>query len=111
MNDSRLKLLSTVKDILTALDGGSAAARLAGCTPQNMTNALARDRLPPSTFLIFTEELARRSFRAPPHLWGIKPLKKRRPDTRAHITADYARRPGNHARRGARHSSEKSGGK
>jgi hypothetical protein len=78
MIDSRHKLLSTVKDVLTALDGGSAAARIAGCTPQNMTNALARGRLPPSTFLIFADELAARGFRAPPELWGIKPHKRRR---------------------------------
>jgi hypothetical protein len=64
MIDSRHKLLSTVKDVLTALDGGSAAARIAGCTPQNMTNALARGRLPPSTFLIFADELAARLSRA-----------------------------------------------
>jgi hypothetical protein len=111
MIDSRHKLLSTPKAVLSALDGGSAAARLAGCTPQNMTNALARNRLPPSTFLIFTEELARRGFCAPSQLWGIKPLKKRRSNTRTHMTADYAQRSGNRARRGARHSSEESGGK
>jgi hypothetical protein len=76
--DSHRKLLSTLKEVLAALDGGSAAARMAGCTPQNMTNALARGRLPPSTFLIFTHELERRGYRASPRLWGIKPPRRRR---------------------------------
>jgi len=78
MIDSRRKLLSTVKEVLVALDGGSAAARIAGCSPQNMTNAISRGRLPPSTFLIFTKELAARGFNAPSELWGIKPAKRPR---------------------------------
>jgi hypothetical protein len=73
MSDSSLKSLSTVDGVLEALGGGTAAARLAACTPQNLTNALRRGRLPASTFLIFSDELERRGFRAPAELWGIKP--------------------------------------
>lgn len=72
MIDSRLKLLSTAQAVIEALDGGTAAARLAGCTPQNITNSLARGRLPARTFLIFTDELRDRGFRARASLWGIK---------------------------------------
>ncbi|MGY3277674.1 hypothetical protein [Bradyrhizobium sp. S3.7.6] len=73
MNDSRLQLLTTVESVLKALGGGSAAARMfEGGTPQIMSNAIARGRLPPSTFLIFTEELRERGYRAPPELWGIQ---------------------------------------
>jgi hypothetical protein len=78
--------------VLAALGGQSAAAAIAGCTAQNLCNAQRRGRLPPSTFLLFTEELATRGLRAPPQLWGIKPLKKRRSKTRVHMTADYAHR-------------------
>jgi hypothetical protein len=111
MIDSSLRLIATVEAVLAALDGPSEAAGIAGCTAQNLCNAQRRGRLPPSTFLLFTHELARRGLRAPPQLWGIKPLKKRRPDTRAHMTADYAQRSGNRARRRARHSSRENGGK
>jgi len=90
MIDSSLQLIATVGAVLEALDGPSEAADIAGCTPQNLCNAQRRGRLPPSTFLLFMDELARRGFRAPPQLWGIKPLKKRRSKTRAHMTADYA---------------------
>ena len=78
MNDSRLKLIATVDEVIDALGGGSAASRLAGLTPQSMTNARARGRLPYPTFLILSDELARRGLKAPAELWGIKPARKRR---------------------------------
>ena len=94
MDDSRLKLVTTVASVVDVLHGGTEAAGMVGCTPQNISNAIRRGRLPPSTFLIFTDELARRGFRAPPQLWGIKPLKKRRPNTQALMVADYAQPAG-----------------
>src|SRR5262245_43554509 len=93
MIDSFLSDLPTVDAVLTALGGSSEAASIAGCTPQNLCNAQRRGRLPPSTFLIFTEELGRRGFRARPQLWGIKPLKQRRSGTRGHMAANYAQQP------------------
>lgn len=72
MVDLRLKLLTTVDGVLEALGGGSSAARIGGCSPQQISNGIARDRLPSKTFLIFTDELRSRGFRATPELWGIK---------------------------------------
>lgn len=72
MNDSRLEQISTANDVLEALGGGTKAARLAGCSPQNLSNAIRRGRLPPSTFVIFTEALRACGLAAPPELWGIK---------------------------------------
>jgi hypothetical protein len=90
MNDSRLTMISTAAAVVDALGGGTEAANMVGCTPQNICNAVRRGRLPPSAFLIFTDELARRGFRARPQLWGIKPLKRRPSGTRAHMAVDYA---------------------
>lgn len=72
MDDSRLKLLCTVESVVEAFGGGSAAARAVGCSPQTITNAIARGRLPHPTFLIFADQLRRRGYRARPELWGIK---------------------------------------
>ena len=51
---------TTAAAVVDALGGGTEAANMVGCTPQNICNAVRRGRLPPSTFLIFTDELARR---------------------------------------------------
>lgn len=78
MADSRPKKLHTAGEVLDALGGGSAAARLVQSSPQSMTNARASNRLPYSSFLIFSGELARRGLQARPELWGIKPNRKQR---------------------------------
>lgn len=72
MIDSRLKLLTSVTAVIEALGGGSAAARIGRCTPQQISNGLARQRLPAATFLLHTDELRVRGFRARPELWGVK---------------------------------------
>jgi hypothetical protein len=78
MDDSQLKLVTTAAAVVDVLDGGTEAAGMAGCSPSNISNAIRRGRLPASTFLIFRDELARRGFRAPPELWGIKPAERPR---------------------------------
>jgi hypothetical protein len=80
MNDSQLTLISTAGDVIDALGGTAAAAKMLGTKAalQSISNARARNRLPSSTFLLFTDELARVGKRAPPALWGIKPPRRRR---------------------------------
>lgn len=93
MDDSRLKLLTTAEDVVKALGGGSAAARMVlRGTPQGISNAVARGRLPPSTFLIFTHELAERGFRAAPELWGILSVVSADPRLRGKSPAGEQRR-------------------
>ncbi|MBR0695977.1 hypothetical protein [Bradyrhizobium lablabi] len=64
--------------MIDALGGTTAAARLGETTPQQMTNARTRNRLPYPTFLIFLDALAALEKSADPRLWGIKPLKRQR---------------------------------
>jgi len=81
---SELKVLGTSGEVIDALGGTSNTARIAasvspsGCSPQRVTNWRGSGRLAPFTFLIFTDELTARGFRAPPELWGIKPPPERR---------------------------------
>ena len=80
MNDSGLgkaQLIRTAAGVIDALGGTCAAARVAEATPQSMTNARTRNRLPYPTFLILTDALSALGKSADPRLWGIKPVKRR----------------------------------
>lgn len=68
MNES----LTTAGDIIKALGGPTAVARLTGKRPQNVVNWRAAGRLPPDTFLIIGDALAKQGKEAPASLWGIK---------------------------------------
>lgn len=74
MTDSpSLKILETAADVIDALGGSTAAARLAGggARVNNSTNWRATGRLPARTFLTFRSRLAELGATAPASLWGI----------------------------------------
>ena len=76
MADSSKSSIKTAAGVIDALGGTSAAAKIADTTPQAMTNARARNRLPYPTFLIFSDALAALEKSADQRLWGIKPSKR-----------------------------------
>lgn len=63
--------LTTAGDVIDALGGTTAVARLTGRKPQHVTNWRASGRLPSPFFLIMTRALEDHGKSAPPHLWGI----------------------------------------
>ncbi|MCK1669408.1 hypothetical protein [Bradyrhizobium sp. 153] len=80
MDDSaagKSQVIKTAAGVIEALGGTVAAARVGETTPQSMTNARTRNRLPYPTFLILTEALSALGKSADPRLWGIKPVKRR----------------------------------
>lgn len=70
------KNLGTSSEVIDALGGTSATARLTGRKPQHVTNWRASGRLPADTFLIVKKELKAIGHDAPPSLWGIKEPKR-----------------------------------
>lgn len=71
-----LNELSSVRDIIAAIggdEGNGPIAALTGRKTQHVTNWKTEGRLPADTFLILTEALAKRGYRASPKLWGIQP--------------------------------------
>ena len=77
MDDSPGKSLPTAASVIDALGGTTAAAKIGETTPQQMTNARTRNRLPYPTFLVLTDALSALGKSADPRLWGIKPVKRR----------------------------------
>lgn len=67
MNDS----LQTATEVIDALGGTSATARLTHRKPQHVTNWRSSGRLPADTFLILSRALEQRGKFARPQLWGI----------------------------------------
>lgn len=65
-------ILQTSDEVIDALGGTTAAAKLVGKLPQSINNSRRSGRLPADTFLIFSEALKARSKRAPTSLWGIR---------------------------------------
>ncbi len=72
----RLKYLETASEVIDALGGTDAAAKIAGVQMPAISNARARNKLPSATFLIFSDALAAVGKRARPALWGIKPSRR-----------------------------------
>jgi hypothetical protein len=64
--------LQAAGDVIDALGGTAATARLTGRKVQHVSNWRASKRLPADTFLILQGELRERGLSAPPSLWGIK---------------------------------------
>lgn len=80
-----LAALDTASDVIDALGGTGAAARLAApsapnkhCSVQAVTNWRSTGRLPSYTFLIFSEALSALGKSASPSLWGIAPTREQR---------------------------------
>lgn len=63
--------LQTAGDVIDALGGTAATARLTGRKDQHVSNWRRAGRLPPKTFLVLKTELKTRDLRASPSLWGI----------------------------------------
>jgi hypothetical protein len=63
-------VLQTASEVIDALGGTSAAAKLVRRFPQTMTRARKLNRLPAGTFRAMTKELSARGLSAPPELWG-----------------------------------------
>jgi hypothetical protein len=66
------KELQTAGDVIDALGGTAATARIVGKKDQHVSNWRASGRLPAYTFLILQPELESRGKSAPPGLWGIR---------------------------------------
>ena len=67
-----IESLTTASDVIDALDGTTAVARIAGRKPQHVTNWRASGRFPPNTYLVITEALREKGKSAPASLWGMK---------------------------------------
>ena len=63
--------LQTAGDVIEALGGAAATARLTGKKSQHIWNWKKANRFPPHTFLILSAELERLGCTAAPSLWGI----------------------------------------
>lgn len=63
--------LTNAGDVIDALDGTTAVARLTRRKPQHVTNWRASGRLPSATYLILMQALGARGKTAPAALWGI----------------------------------------
>jgi hypothetical protein len=64
--------LRTAGDVIDALGGTAATARLTGRKDQHVSNWRAAGKLPAKTFLSLSGELETRGLNASPSLWGIK---------------------------------------
>lgn len=64
--------LQTAGDVIDALGGTAATARLTGRKDQHVSNWRASGKLPAKTFLILKQELKARGLAAPSKIWGIE---------------------------------------
>jgi len=64
--------LQTASDVIDALGGTAATARLTDRRDQHISNWRKTGRLPANTFLILTGKLQEIDCAASPELWGIK---------------------------------------
>jgi hypothetical protein len=62
--------LSTVDEVIEALGGLTAAAKLVGRSPQAAWNWRDRKIFPPDCFVLMSAELTRLGKSASPELWG-----------------------------------------
>ena len=73
--------IETATDIIDALGGNAAVARLTSSTAKAVSNWRAFDRFPSNTFLLLKSELMRLGISAPDHLWSMReptPAKRKR---------------------------------
>lgn len=64
--------LQTADEVIDALGGTAATARLTKRKDQHVSNWRAARRLPPNTYLVIQRELVARRLSAPPSIWGIQ---------------------------------------
>jgi hypothetical protein len=68
-----MRQLQTASDVIDALGGTAATARLTGRRYDTaVSNWRATGRLPPDTFVVITKALKDRDKTAPLSLWGMK---------------------------------------
>lgn len=67
-----IRKLSTVDEVIDALGGTAAVARLTGGRMQAVSNWRDRGGFPPRTHLLFSQELKAIGCEAPPALWRMK---------------------------------------
>lgn len=77
------RILKTVDEVIDAVGGTGAAARLTGRKPQHVSNWRSEKRIASETYLIFKLDLAKRKFRASSALWGITEPSKRKDKAKA----------------------------
>lgn len=64
--------MQTASDVIDALGGTLATAKIARRSMQAVSNWRKANRLPAETFLTISQELKSRGETAPPALWGIE---------------------------------------
>ncbi len=73
-----IRAIQTVDDVIDALGGTGATARLTSRKPQHVSNWRAEKRLAAETYEILQDQLRARKLKASSILWGITPAPKRR---------------------------------
>lgn len=66
------RTLKTVDEVIDAVGGTSAAARLTERKPNHVSNWRAEKRIAAETFLMFKAQLTKQKLKAPSSLWGIR---------------------------------------
>ncbi len=71
-------LLSSVDEVIEALNGVEATARRYGRGATAVMNWLARQKLPAGLYLVMTADLAAIGKKARPELWGMQVAPKKK---------------------------------
>jgi DNA-binding transcriptional regulator YdaS (Cro superfamily) len=69
-------MLETVDEVIDALGGTSATAKILGFKPTRVSNWRAAGRFPADTFVALTEALERVGKKATRSLWNMRKLKE-----------------------------------
>ena len=72
-----MTLLKTVDDVIDALGGTSAVAKITGRKPQHVSNWRSDKRIPADTYLYLKHRLSMQRMSASSLLWGITPVRAR----------------------------------
>ena len=67
-----MTLHKSATEIINALGGTSAVARLTKSSSKAVSNWKAANRLPANTYLVIKDALTRTGHQAPDHLWGMR---------------------------------------
>ena len=66
-----IRRLNTANEVIDALGGTLAVARLAGLSMQAISNWRLRERFPPATYLLLNAALRAKQCSAPTKLWDM----------------------------------------
>ena len=70
--------MNSVSEVIDALGGNSAVARLTSSRPNAVSNWRASGRFPANTYLILKDILAQQGHAAPDRLWAMRAVPARR---------------------------------